>query len=120
MIFKNKKLLASSVIVVLALSFAIFYISYGQSGNIFGGRVTFSGYCACTNNFIMNISGPVGGQFVFPLGSSQFPYYRLPSTGVWALGVYSPGGICLVPCHSGCCPFGLPIGTITPIVGTSL
>jgi len=121
MILKNKKLLASIIIIVLALSFGIFYISSGQSVNIFGGLVTFSMYCPCSQNFLITISGPVGGQFIFYPLTPQFSYNRLPSTGMWALGLYEPGGQCVIPaCSGNCCPWGLPIGTITPIVGTSL
>ncbi len=86
----------------------------------FGGFVTASFFCPCSGNFLLTISGPIGGQFIFQPGTPQFSHHQLPRANVWALGLYNPGGVCMVPATHGCNPAGAPIGTISPIVGTSL
>jgi len=121
MTFSNKKILILFVVIVtVLLSLFAFLLLQAQSPNFFGGFVTTSIYCTCSNNFLLTIGPPVGGQFIYQPGTPQYPYHSLPRAGVWALGLYSPGGICLMFVGKGCSPFGAPIGTITPIVGTSL
>jgi len=119
---KNKKKFFISLGIIVfsvLLSFGIIFQSTAQTPNIFGGFVTISKFCECSGNFLLTISSPVGGQFIYQPGTPQFPYGSLPRMGVWTLGIYSPGAVCLVP-GKPCEAFGLPIGTITPIVGTSL
>ncbi|MBX4211065.1 hypothetical protein KW783_03795 [Candidatus Parcubacteria bacterium] len=88
--------------------------------NAFGGIVLTSLPCTCSGGFLLTIGPPKGGQFVYQIGAPQFANFQLPRPGVWALGLYSPGAICTIVVPGGCSPLGVPIGTITPVVGTSL
>lgn len=83
----------------------------------FGGRVVSSIYCSCSGNFLLTFVGPFSGNLMYHIGTQAFESFNLGhQTGMWALGFYQPGGICLVDG----CDYGLPaIGTITPIVGSS-
>ena len=94
-------------------------IAYAQNPFIFGGFVVNSFFCACSGNFLITLSPPTPGQWVWYPGTPQFSNFQLPRAGIWTLGSYSPGGICLVPAGVGCSPFGAPIGTIGPLTGTS-
>ena len=85
----------------------------------FGGFVTSAIPCPCSNSWLLKISPPKGGLFLFFNGTPQFAYRQLPRPGVWTLGLYKPGGRCRVPATHGCKTIGLPKGTITSIVGTS-
>lgn len=91
-----------------------------QGVGIFGGFILNSFFCPCSGNFLLTISPPVGGQFLYQIGSPQYPNFSLPRPGVWTLGLYNPGGACMIPVPLGCAPVGFPLGTITPTVGTSL
>lgn len=95
------------------------YVAYAQSSLVFGGFVTNSFYCACSNNFLLTLSAPTNAQLLWFPGTPQYREFSLPRSGVWTLGMYSPGGVCLIPAFDGCAPFGAPIGTIGPIAGTS-
>ena len=120
---KNNKILFSGLCIVfigVVVSFGIVLRSTAQSPNIFGGLVTSVIPCTCSNAFLVTVSPPVPGQFVYQIGTPQFAWGNITRPGVWTLGVYNPGGVCLVYVGKGCSPFGAPIGTITPIVGTSL
>jgi len=90
----------------------------------FGGRVTNSTFCPCSANFLLTISGPVGGNFMYdPLTAPQiYESFNLGfQTGIWALGLYTPGGhgCWFYNAGSGCHQQGIFIGTITSTVGTS-
>ncbi len=106
------------LIIVVSLIFSG-YVLYAQSPLVFGGLVTNSFYCTCSGNFLLTLSPPSAAQFVWYPGTPQFANYSLPRAGVWTLGNYSPGGVCLVYVGKGCSPFGAPIGTIGPLTGTS-
>jgi len=90
----------------------------------FGGFVSSSYYCNCSFNFLLTFTPaampPGTFQLMYQTGTPQYPNFQLPRPGVWALGLYSPGGTCLQWAGKICVPIGLPIGTITPTVGTSL
>ena len=113
----------AQLLVVVTLAVLIFYVfvpsALGLGTPPFGGRILTSLFCSCSDNFLLTVSGPRGGQFLYMLGAPQFAYYSLPRAGVWVLGLYQPGGVCLIPSGNGCVTFGTPLGTITPIVGTS-
>lgn len=118
---RNRILLILFVVVLVAISYFGWRYTRGQVGAIFGGVVVSSVPCPCSGNFLLTISPPVGGQFVYYPGTQAYMSYNLgPTSGMWALGLYTPGGVCLVPAGKGCAPFGVPIGTITPTVGSSL
>ncbi len=108
------------LIVVLAGSFVFFKRASGVGLLPFGGKVIVSFPCPCSDNYLLTISGPVGGQFMYYPFTQLYESYNLgPAAGMWALGFYSPGGVCLVPSTFGCNNVGAPIGTITPTVGSS-
>ena len=115
-----KKIIFSIGIVILGI-FGIVsgYSLHAQSPLVFGGLVLNSQYCACSGNFLLTLSGPTPGQWVWYPSTPQFANFQLPRSGVWTLGTYTPGGVCLVPSGDGCAPFGVPIGTISSTVGTS-
>lgn len=121
MTLKKIALLAAVVLVVFGGFFSIWKYSRGVAGVPFGGRVLAAIPCTCSGNLLMTVSPPMGGQFVYFPGTQAYMNYNLGlSTGMWALGLYTPGGVCLQFVGKGCVPFGAPIGTISPTVGTSL
>ncbi|MEK7390919.1 MAG: hypothetical protein AAB635_02160 [Patescibacteria group bacterium] len=120
---KSKKIIIFFLIlaVIVVVAYSILKYTKGIGLLPFGGKVLTSIPCTCSGNFLLTISPPVGGQFSYIPGSQAYLNYNLPSVGVWALGLYTPGtGICTIFVGKGCVPFGVPIGTITPTVGTSL
>lgn len=108
---------------VVVGSFSVLKYVKGAGGLPFGGKVVVSFPCVCSANYLLTVSAPMGGQFVYYAGTQGFLNYNLPSPGVWALGLYEPGGVCLVPGVYYCATpvvVGFPLGTITPVVGTSI
>lgn len=86
----------------------------------FGGIVYGSVFCPCSINFMLFISPPVPANVMYQPGPSfQYPFFQLPRTGVWTLGLYSPGGACLFFIPFGCTPVAYPAGTIM-FAGTSM
>ena len=117
-----KKIIIITIIIILGVIGVVFgYYSFSsaQSPLIFGGVVLNSQYCSCSGNFLLTLSAPTPGQWVWYPGTPQFANMQLPRMGVWSLGLYTPGGACLGPSGKGCAPIGAPIGTIGPITGTS-
>ena len=118
-----KKILLSGLILLVAvvIAFSIIKYSRGLVGLPFGGKVITAVPCTCdTGNFLVTLSPPLGGQFTYRIGTQGFLNYNLPMPGVWALGLYEPGSVCMVYVGKGCASFGAPTGWITPTVGTSL
>lgn len=116
---KWQTLLALTLAVVLVFS-AIFYRTQA-AGLPFGGMVTVSIPCTCsTGMFLLTIGPPRGGQFVYQVGTQAYSNFNLPRVGVWTLGLYVPGGVCMIYAGKSCVATGLPLGTITSVVGTSL
>jgi hypothetical protein len=113
--------------VLVCFSLLIFPFSQAsaQSPLNFGGLVTWTFFCNCSYNFIVYIAPvppKVNGFFSYRF-TPQYANYRLPSPGNWALGLYSPGDVCLIWVSAippFCTPFIQPMGIITPTVGTSL
>ena len=116
----NKKILVFILIIAIVVALGLFFNKSFAVTPPFGGFVTTSFYCSCSGNFLLTIGPPLGGQFIYN-NTPQFLNEQLPRLGVWALGLYAPMSIgCWVPAGHGCIQIGLPLGTITPIVGTSL
>lgn len=119
-----KKILIGGVIILIIIFGGIFFtLKYtrGIIGLPFGGKVITAIPCTCdAGNFLLTISPPVGGQFTYRIGTQAYLNYNLPMPGIWALGMYEPGSVCMMYVGKGCSPFGSPIGWITPVVGTSL
>jgi hypothetical protein len=86
----------------------------------FGGLVVWSFFCNCSANYLIFLTQPSPGFYSYFLGTQAFLNYNLPRPGIWVLGLYTPGGVCLVWSGPTCVPFATPIGTINPMVGTSI
>lgn len=116
---QKKSLLVSIVVAVLLVSGALVYRVQAQSGaRPFGGFIVAARPCTCSGGWLIQVSPPVGGFFVYN-NTPQFAYSQLPRTGVWVLGLYTPGAVCTS--GNDCDPTSAALsGTITPIVGTSL
>lgn len=120
---RHKKIILFSFAIVLILFSLFFVLKYtrGVVGIPFGGKVISAIPCPCSGSFLLTLSPPTAGQYIYYPGTQRYLNFNLPQIGVWAVGLYTPGGICLIPSgKSGCAPLGVPIGTITPTVGTSL
>lgn len=120
MIHTSKKSLVVSIIVALLLiSGAVAYRVHAQGGFLpFGGFIVAARPCTCSGGWLIQVGPPVGGFFVYN-NTPQFAYSQLPRTGVWVLGLYTPGALCTS--GSDCDPTTAALsGTITPFVGTSL
>jgi len=77
----------------------------------FGGRIT--NVTICLNGMLFAIGPPVGGLFMYVPGTLTFAYAQL-RPGPWALGGFTPGGVCILPFGS------IPaLGTMI-MIGTSL
>lgn len=85
----------------------------------FGGLVSYSFFCACSNTFLLTISPPVPKLLVYAW-TPQYNYMQLPRPGVWTTGWYFPGvGICYIPIPYGCASIPNQ-GMISPWVGTGM
>lgn len=115
-----KNLFLSVAVILVGVTISAFVFVSAQNPFNFGGFVLASIPCTCSGNFLLTIGPPVGGQFVYYPGTQAFLHFNLPRPGVWAVGSYTPGGACLQFAGKICVPFGVPLGTITPQVGTSL
>jgi len=87
----------------------------------FGGFILDSFFCPCSGTWRLTIREPHRGIkiLMYVTGMPQFANYQLPRAGVWTIGLYTVGGVCLVPSGSGCSSRFVE-GMISPIVGTSL
>lgn len=106
----------------------------------FGGNVTSVSVCTCSDSLYITVGPPVGGAYVFTLGSILYAYYNLfgsagfwdgnmvfPTwhplpTGPWVLGSYTPelpgAEACWVVIPYGCLP--IPSNGTINEVGTSM
>jgi len=115
-----KKALVTTLAVAMILG-GLFFSAPKEANaqNLFGGLVLWTFFCNCSGNYLLYISPPNGGFFSYYPGTQQFLNFNLPKSGVWTLGLYNPGGACLIHVGTGCSSFIHPQGTITPITGTS-
>lgn len=113
-----KKIIAAVVISFMFILGAI-GLRVNAIGLPYGGFVTFSFYCSCSNTWLLILGPPSAGQYVYDYTAILYPNYMIPLAGVWHLGLYRPGAICLVYVGKGCATFGAAGKTIT-LVGTSL
>lgn len=91
-----------------------------EAQTLFGGLVLWTHFCTCSGNFLLFISPPNGGFFSYYADTQGFANFTLPRSGIWTLGLYSPGGVCLDYVGFGCAQFFPAQGTITPVTGSSL
>ena len=117
----NKKIVFAILIVFIIVSVSIAFSSEKALGILpFGGQILNVLYCICSNNLLITVGPPVGGQYIFQPGASMlYPFGQIFRAGPWVLGNASPGGVCLIWAGKICVPAGFPMGTIIG-VGTSL
>ncbi len=126
MLFLN--IIKKSFVVTLITLFIFFFSvapvwAQGVNPFNFGGIVAFSYLCTCSLNWVVTIVGPKPAILSYYY-TPQFANFQLPRMGVWTLGTYTPGAVCL-DWYPGFPPFCapswmVPFGTILPLVGTSL
>lgn len=108
----KKTLIFSFLIIILTAD-----LSYAQGGTPFGGRVTTSIYCACSNNWYLVVSSPRGGEFMYQPGQTILYEYRQWRQGVWLLGLWSGRRNCRQPSSHGC--YTMASGNLITMMGTS-
>ena len=77
--------------------------------------------CACSGNillYVQDVRGWVSPLMYQPGATILYRWYQ-PRAGVWGLGNYVGGGVCLVYAVTGCVTGGTPIGTMIQL-GTSM
>jgi hypothetical protein len=118
---KSRLRILSAFILLIgaATSLGIFSYSRAQSSGLpFGGLVVWTRPCSCSGNFLISVSGPLGGEFVYYPGTQAYESFNLGlQNNMWVLGLYTPGGVCSA--LEGECTTIPSQGTITPTVGTS-
>ncbi len=121
---KHRILVALILLVGAVASFGVFSYGHSQAQSAgltpFGGQVLSSFWCKCSHNYLLTVSGPAGGLFVYTPGTQAYESFNLgPLSGMWVLGLYTPGvGVCSA--LEGEC-FTIPTqGLISPTVGSSL
>lgn len=87
----------------------------------FGGQIVFRKHCECpVPGFMITVSGPVGGNFLFtPAVTKLFMNYNVFSTGNWVLGLHTGVPIGCGNFEDGYCWDQIPMRGIMTIVGTS-
>ena len=122
-----------SYILIILICFGIFLFPFSevsaQSPLKLGGLTVWSFFCTCSYNFLIYIpplvtpNGTVPNGFFSYFFTPQFANYKLPSVGGWALGLYAPGGVCMIVVPTtppSCVSFIPPQGSFTTMIGTSL
>jgi len=113
---------------VFIFSFLVFLMPLVSSAQIpFGGKITSVVPCLCSggwNIIIYDLVTMTPISLVFQMGFSRLnANYNIFTPGVWLVGTYTPGGICIYINTEGNCRPRPVIGTITPFpfsgVGTS-
>lgn len=84
----------------------------------FGGFVNYVQYCTCSMAIASVVGPPVGGTFVYAPGTVTYAYGQVYRSGVWLLGNWTPGGVCLFYAGVGCGTF--PVWGRMSEVATSL
>lgn len=119
---KKKILIFLATFLFIFLIWGSLYVEPAQSlgGVPFGGMVSFVQPCTCSCGAVVVVGPPRGGPFLYCPGFTRvYEYFQIPRVGVWLLGLYSPGGTCLIWVGKLCVPAPIqPIGTII-MTGTS-
>lgn len=92
----------------------------GSSGgkNVFGGRIMKVVPCTCSPGMAIIVGPPRPAILLFIPGASRLFSYGRVVPGVWTLGDYSFGGICMQVAGKVCAPYPPIQGTILKM-GTS-
>ena len=113
-----------SVMFVVSVAFVSLPQQKVVAATPFGGMSTNVFYCTCTGNIAvtindLTISPPVGEPLIFQPGSTRlYPYGQIYSSGVWTLGLWQSGGVCLYISGNDCDLY--PTAGTMSIVGTSM
>jgi len=92
-------------------------LSSGRARQPFGGKVTQITRCTCSIGWRLKIGPPTDDYFLYVDGTQNYREFNLPAF-VWTLGLYVPGGVCLVKDGDDCDVLRVR-GIITPTVGSS-
>jgi hypothetical protein len=87
----------------------------------FGGQITAMTVCTCSGNlllYVKDVRGPVFPLIYQPGATMLYKWYQ-PRSGVWGLGQFVGGGVCLVYAGTSCVTGGTPVGTMIQL-GTSM
>lgn len=87
----------------------------------FGGMILYRHYCECpVPGFIVVVSGPVGGNFLYVPGATQlFPNFNILGLGNWVLGLHTGVPVGCGHYSHGYCADQVPTRGIMTMVGTS-
>lgn len=88
--------------------------SASNTGEPFGGRVTYKTPCTCAEGYQVTITGPNGssGTYLETSAAKAHKAYNI-SPGRFVLGKYTKGGSCMVTSGPSCVDIGISKGTIT-------
>jgi hypothetical protein len=111
--------LAVSLVMILVAFVVVGKPKHAIAGVPFGGRSMGVYFCNCSWNFLITVSGPMGGEFMFqPGGSILYPYGQIYNPDVWLLGLAEGGSSCMEFAGKTCIPVGA--GPVITMVGTSM
>lgn len=87
----------------------------------FGGMILIVKACECpVPGFLLTVSGPVGGLYLFPLsGAMLFANYNIITPGAWVLGLHTGTPVGCGNFEKGFCAAQVPAQGIITMVGTS-
>lgn len=114
-------IIGTALIAVLLIFLAYYHIVSAIPGLPFGGFVYSVTPCSCSGSFLLHVSPPVPGDYLYVPGlTTVYPWYQIPRSLVWLLGDFFPGGACWI-WVSADPPYCAPIPAVGTInfVGTS-
>ena len=87
---------------------------------VFGGVGTWVTRCTCSPGFKVIIGPPRPAVLLYnPFTSIIFANYKITVPSSWAIGIYTPGGVCLMTAVPFCVSVQPPVQGTMIIVGTS-
>ena len=113
-IFKKKKILIFSILILIGFFTASYALAAGIS--FFGGKITMVTKCTCNDDggsavIISGFPAIFGGTYLYVPGVTQARGNRNVSSGRQIIGQYSPGNDpCLVGVKPDCVPLSFPKG----------
>lgn len=114
------------LVIMLFASIAFLVADEGEvkAATPFGGLSTQIFYCTCSGGIAVRVndlmvSPPVTLPLIYRPGSTTlFQFGQIYRTGVWTLGLWSPGGVCTYFAGKGCAVY--PTAGTMVMVGTSM
>lgn len=104
--------------IILFAGLFLYFEAEAVPGLPFGGFVNTVFVCTCSPGVVLQVGPPVGGNYLVLPGTLVYEYGQVRA-GVWVLGDYSPGGVCLHFVGKACVTFVPVTGTVN-FMGTSL